>query len=103
MNTLNERLEMAVRNIMSGNNACGTLAKAVQNGDASYFAKMLEPIFRVYEDENAAACALRDAALRDAEAKRFALESILANVPNIPGNLREPLEKAMPGHPFLPK
>jgi hypothetical protein len=100
-----ERLETSVRNIMSGDNNCGTLANAALNGDGDYFRRMIAPVIDVYEREAAELRQLRDAASRDAEDKRFALEfiaqnlggSVLITEPAIIAAIR----KALPGHPLL--
>ena len=98
---MDERLEMAVRNIMSGNNACGTLAKAVANGNADYFRQMLRPVIDVFEQEAAELRRQRTEALHDAETKRFALEFIASNLGGSVA-ISEPaivdaIRKALPG------
>lgn len=117
MNTLQDRLESAVRSIMSGNNHCGTLANAAMQGDADYFRKMIAPSFGVYEREAEELRQQRNAALRDSESMRFALESIVQNMgvckdgvcpdPNQYGavinnlTILDAIRKALPGHPNL--
>lgn len=81
-----ERIDTAVRNILSGDNACGTLANAVQKRDASYFWRAVAPLAQAYEEEAAAIAAQRQAALDEAGKCRYALEIIIANG----GNLRLP-------------
>lgn len=93
-----DRLETAVNNIMSGNNSCGTLANAALSGDRDYFRAMVAPLVVVYEDEAEALRKQRDDALRDVEAKRFALESVLSNMTIPPGPARDAVARAMPGY-----
>ena len=97
MDIKQERLDMAVNNILSGVNACGTLAKAVENGDGKYFRAAIAPIVDAYEEEAAALRRQRDVALADAETKRFALESIASNMTIPPGPMRDAIGKALPG------
>lgn len=101
MNTAVERTEAAVRNILSGGNACGTLVNAARNGDAAYFRAMIRPLAEVYEQEAEELRRQRDDALRDAETKRFALESVLSNLTVPAGPARDAVARAMPGHPLL--
>lgn len=77
---MTERLETAVRNIMSGDNVCGTLANAAYNNDHEYFRRAIAPVVDAYEEEAAALAKQRDDALKDIEAKRFALEFIAQNI-----------------------
>lgn len=80
MNTAIDRLETAVRNIMSGDNACGTLANAAYNNDHDYFRRAIAPVVNAYEQEAADLRRQRDDILKDAEAKRYALEFIAQNL-----------------------
>lgn len=93
----NERLETAVRNIMSGNQDCGTLANAALNGDGDYFRQMVKPVVDIYEQEAAELRRQRDSALHDAESKRFALEMVASNVSSLPSSVKAAIEKALPG------
>ena len=97
MNQVPERLEIAVNNIMSGNNACGTLAKAAQAGDREYFRAMLAPILATYDQEAVELRKQRDDALRDAEAKRFALEMVASNVDIDNPDVITAIKRALPG------
>lgn len=97
MDTVTDRVETAVRNIMSGSNACGTLKAAVEKGNADYFREMIEPILQVYEDEADDLRKQRDDALVDAEAKRQALEIILSNVTIDNPVVLSAIRKALPG------
>lgn len=101
MDTKEERVETVVRNIMSGDNVCGTLANAALNSDTDYFRRAVQPVVDVYESEASLLRKQRDDALRDAEAKRFALESILSNMAIPPGPARDAVARAMPAHPLL--
>lgn len=101
MNTMNDRVETAVRNIMSGDNTCGTLATAAYNGDHEYFRRAIRPIVDAYDGEIAALRQQRDAALADATDKRFALEAVVANLAIPDGVIMDILRKALPGHPNL--
>ena len=74
-----DRLETAVRNILSGRNACDALKRAVDAGDAGYFLRAIAPVVAVYEAEAAVIREQRQAALADAETKRQALEYIASN------------------------
>lgn len=98
---MTERLETAVRNIMSGDNACGTLANAAYNNDHDYFRRAIAPVVDAYEEEAAALAKQRDDALKDAEAKRYALEFIAQNIGGSV-QIAEPaivdaMRKALPG------
>jgi hypothetical protein len=101
MNTAKTRLETAVSNIMSGDNNCGTLANAALNGDSDYFRDKIRPVVAVYEQEAEDLRQQRDAANRDVELKRFALESILSNMDIPAGPVKDAVARAMPGHPLL--
>lgn len=94
---LNDRLDTAVRNIFNCGNCCDALVKAAQTKDYAYFAKALTPVLVAYEQEAAALRHQRDAALRDAEAKRFALESMVSNMRIDNLHVREAVDKALPG------
>ena len=101
MNTLKDRLETAVNNIMSGDNRCGTLANAAYNSDRDYFRRAVRPVVVTYEEEAEELRRQRDFLLRDIEEKRFALESVLANLAVPTGPVRDAMTRAMPGHPLL--
>lgn len=71
---------MIARNILSGNNVCGTLQKAVTAADHSYFAAAAEPILKVKRDEIEHVREQRDKARSEAEKFRFALELMVQNL-----------------------
>ncbi|MCC8190893.1 MAG: hypothetical protein LIP77_09735 [Planctomycetes bacterium] len=96
MSSAQERIETVVRNVFAGDNNCGTLSYAVAHRDADYFRRAVAPVIDAYETEAAALRQQRGAALRDAEAKRFALEAIVANL-DLPPTLRETVAAALPG------
>lgn len=101
MDSKQERIETVVRNIMSGDNTCATLTNAALNSDDEYFRKAVAPMAEVYEAEISLLRKQRDDALRDAENKRFALESVLSNLDLPVGPVREAVARAMPAHPLL--
>ncbi len=80
MNTLKEREDAVVNSIMSGNNACGTLARAAAAGDAEFFRRAVRPTILVYEDEARMLREQRDSALRECERRRQALEFVAGNL-----------------------
>lgn len=101
MDTKEERIETVVRNIMSGDNVCGSLVKAAADRDQDYFRRAVAPMADVYDAEISLIRKQRDDALKDVEAKRFALESVLSNL-DIPfGPVRDAVARAMPAHPLL--
>ena len=97
MNETHDRLEAAVRNILSGGNACGTLLEAARRGDGGYFRQMIAPFFFTYEQEADALRRQRDDALRDAETKRFALEMAASNLDIDSPDVRAAFAQALPG------
>jgi len=101
MTVLEERVETIVRSIMSGNNACGTLLDAAAKGDAEYFRPCIRATLSVYDDELKQAKADRDAALKDAELKRYALEMVVSNCDISNPLVKEALRNALPNHPLL--
>lgn len=73
------------RNILSGNNNCGTLKLAVESGNAQYFAAAAEPVLGVRHDEIAV---LRRQFLAMSEQNnrlRFGLELLVQNLVPEPG------------------
>lgn len=96
---LTDRVATAVDNIISGDNACGTLQNAAAKGDRTYFEQMIRPVMQTYAEEAAELRRQRDATLRDNEAKRFALESVAANIAaaDIPPGTKDAIAKALPG------
>lgn len=100
MDRAQDRIETAVRSIMSGNNACGTLQSAV-TGNGDYFRQAIAPVIQVYDDELKQAQRDQMYASRDAEFKRQALESVISNIQNLPPDVFSAIARAMPGHPLL--
>lgn len=94
---LTDRIAAAVNSIMSGNNDCGTLRDAVAKGDRMFFEQMIRPAMMAYAEEAVQLRQQRDAALRDVEAKRFALECVISNAVTLPPAAREAVAKALPG------
>ena len=87
---------MVARNILSGNNACGALQKAVTNGDAGYFAAAAEAALKVRREEIEQVRSQRGQALREVEKYRFALELLAQNAVKPfgeSGELLVPLDK----------
>lgn len=99
-NVMEERIETVVRNIMSGDNGCGTLAHAAQTGDRGYFRRCVRPVLDVYESEADALRAQRREALDLSEKRRQALEYLVANLA-IPPAMRAVVEPAL-GRPRQP-
>lgn len=95
MSIVRDRIDAAVRNILAGDNACGVLANAVQRRDVNYFREAIAPVVSVYESEAEALRGQRGAALADAERKRFALEMVVANVPDLPRPVAEAVKAAL--------
>lgn len=95
-----ERIDTAVRNILSGNNGCGTLANAAMQGNAEYFAKAIQPVVDTYEQELAEVRQQRDYANRVIEMKRFALEMVVSNITLPEGPVKEAVKTAIPGRQF---
>ncbi len=91
---IQERVETVVRNIMSGDNGCGTLAHAVQTGDRGYFRRCVRPVLDVYESEAASLRAQRQEALDLSEKRRQALEYLVSNLA-IPPAMRATVEPAL--------
>ena len=79
MKTAQERIETTVNNIMSGDNACGTLANAAYNNDRDYFRRAVTPVVTTYEEEAQQLRSDRDGFSRQAEAYRQALEYVASN------------------------
>lgn len=90
-----ERIDTAVRNILAGDNACGTLANAVQRRDADYFRRAVEPVVRAYEEEAADLRKQRALLLKDVENKRFALEMVVSNFPHLPPQIADAVNAAL--------
>jgi hypothetical protein len=75
-----ERTATIVRNIVSGNNACGTLIDAQGRLNTAFVAEAVRPAVQVCIEEANMLRRDNDALRRDIEAKRFALEFIAANL-----------------------
>ena len=79
-NIWQDRKNAIVNSIMSGNNACGTLQKALAEGRLNVFIRrMIQPTLRVCAEEAAELRQQRDAALKLSERRRLALANITAN------------------------
>lgn len=75
-----EREDVIVRNISSGNNACGTLQEAIAEGKFDvYLRRMIAPVLNVCEQEQRELRQQRDAALAQSEARRQVLADVAAN------------------------
>ena len=98
-----ERETAIVRNIMSGNNACGTLKKAMADDAAlePFLRGMVRPVLRVCADEAAHRDREIAALSLDNEKKRRALDALAANVPIPAGPVMDLVRAAMPGDPRL--
>jgi len=101
MSVLEERVEAAVRSILSGVNSCNTLIEAAVKPDADYFRCPIRAGMAVYEDEKQQLIKDRDIALRDAELKRYALEMVVSNCDISNPMVKEALRSALPNHPLL--
>ncbi len=102
--TLADRISAITNSIASGNNACGTLiSKQTGQLNHEFIAKSVRPTLEQYEGELADLRRERDALLRDIEAKRFALEAAVANIPIITAtpSVVDAFRAALPGHPHL--
>ena len=103
-NTLAERLGAISRSIASGNNACGTLIdRSSGRLNTAFVEASVRPTLEVYEGELAQLRSENAALRRDVEAKRFALETAVSNIPAITGNpdIVNAFRTALPGHPLL--
>ncbi len=101
--TLADRIGAITRSIASGNNACGSLMGKDGRVNIPFIEASVRPTLEVYECELAELRKERDALLRDIEAKRFALEAAVANIPALTGNASvvDAFRRALPGHPHL--
>lgn len=91
-----ERTEMIVRNIMSGDNNCGTLATAVANGGTDYFYNAAVPVIAAYDAELADIRKQRDDALKAVENLRFHMEGIASNLHDM-ATVKNHVMVALPG------
>lgn len=94
-----DRINAVIRNILSGNNNCSTLAKACYEGNGQYFYNAIAPIVAVYASELADMTRQRNEYSKEYELKRYALESVMSNIPkiNVSQNVIDAVEAAMPG------
>jgi hypothetical protein len=89
-----ERENAIVNSIMSGNNACGTLNKALSYGNLDEFLrKMIRPSLCIYWQEALGLRRQRDDALRESEDRRRVLAEVAANVP-LSGPLAQRVDEA---------
>ncbi|MCD8138324.1 MAG: hypothetical protein LUE17_00835 [Planctomycetaceae bacterium] len=106
-NRWKEREQAIMNGIMSlVVNECDALeCLKKEGGDALYegIACKVRPTLQVCASEAAQVQAELDAARRDVEAKRFALENVVANMDVPEGPVKDALRAALPGHPFLGK
>lgn len=78
--TLNDYCSIIARNILSGQNACGTLQNAIVNNDRKYFEEAAKPVVGVIMDERNMARmeALRQSAMGNDV--KGALEMVAQNI-----------------------
>lgn len=90
-----ERVEMIIRNIV--NAARGTPMPALDE-----MRRAIAAVIGTYESEAHTLREQRDVALKDAESKRFALESIASNVysHNIVNVIKNAMKSGLPGRNF---
>lgn len=103
-NKWQEREDAIVRSIMSGNNSCGTLAALVANGGQAledFLRMMVRPTLKVCNEEENQLIREGHALRADNEAKRFALETVVANMAIDNPTVRDAVAKGIPGHPGL--
>lgn len=104
MDKWREREDAMVNGILSGQNACGTLKCLVERGGKpleDFLRLMMGPALRVCREEESL---LREEVRRlhaDNDAKRFALESVVANLPLDNPAVARAVAGALPGHPHL--
>jgi hypothetical protein len=93
-NIWRDREDAVVRSIMSGNNACGTLATASAKGELEEFLRlMVRPTLTVCAGEQIELRRQRDAALAQSEARRRILADVAANG-GLAGGLAKAVEMA---------
>ncbi len=68
------------RNILSGNNTCGTLQKAIERNDSTYFIKMAIPVIDALVSQLRQAETERDKTNAANSQTRFLLETIVQNL-----------------------
>lgn len=73
-------------NIMSGNNACGTLLAAVERQDAAYFVTMALPVVETLLQQLSQEQSLRTELSVKNESLRFALELLVQNMTSTPND-----------------
>lgn len=104
MNKWQEREDAIARSIMSGQNACGTLAALVAEGGKAledFIRNMVRPTLLVCNQEENRLIEENHALRADNEAKRFALESVVANTVLDNPSVLDAVRKGLPGHPSL--
>jgi hypothetical protein len=80
INIWQDREDAIVRSILSGNNACGTLAKAIADGTLEGFLRgMIRPTLTICADEAWDLRQQRDKALTQSETRRQVLADVAAN------------------------
>lgn len=106
-NRWKEREQAIMNGIMSlVVNECDALECLKKEGSEALYeaiACKIRPTLTVCASEAGQVQAELDAARQEVEAKRFALESVVANMEIPEGPIREALRNALPGHPFLGK
>ena len=96
-----ERTDTIIRNVASGNNACGTLMDAQGRLNTAFVAEAARPVVKICIEESDMLRRDLEALRHDIEAKRFALEFIAANLGGSV-TIAEPaivdaIKKALPG------
>lgn len=101
MTKLEERIIAITNSILSGDNECGTIAKALQDGTlGDFIQQMIRPTLEIYEDEYNQLRAENDRLSRENQNKRFALECVLSNEVIDNPVTKQAVKAAMPGHPL---
>lgn len=81
-------------------NECDALECLKKQGTEALYegiACKVRPTLQVCAEEATELTRQRDSALKDAETKRFALESVASNVGNLPLSIKTTVERALPG------
>ncbi len=82
--SVKEYTQTLVRNILSGNNVCGSLRKAVEKMDPDYFEKMAAPVVERLVSQITQAESERDKANSARSQAQFALETFVQNLSSRP-------------------
>lgn len=102
MSKLDERIIAIVNSILSGDNECGTIQKALEGGTLGDFIQsMVRPTLQIYEDEYEELRRENDRLSRENQNKRFALECALANEDIQNPVTQQAVKAALPGHPLV--